>query len=75
MLSTLKMLGEYQRLGKKIIFTVLMLLVIRLGSSVPVPYMDKEVIRQMFELGQGGVLEFLDLMAGGEPLVILVYLH
>src|SRR5699024_4195047 len=29
------------------------------------PYMDKEVIKQMFELGQGGVLEFLDLMAGG----------
>ena len=29
------------------------------------PYMNKEVIKQMFEVGQGGVLEFLDLMAGG----------
>ncbi len=29
------------------------------------PYMNKEVIKQMFEVGQAGVLEFLDLMAGG----------
>ena len=65
MLSTLKNAWRIPEIRKKIIFTVLMLLVIRLGSSVPVPYMDKEVIRQMFELGQGGVLEFLDLMAGG----------
>ena len=65
MLSTLKNAWKIPDIRKKIIFTILMLLVIRLGSSVPVPYMDKEVIRQMFELGQGGVLEFLDLMAGG----------
>ncbi|WP_336513092.1 preprotein translocase subunit SecY [Clostridium sp. Cult3] len=50
---------------KRIIFTILMLLVIRLGSSVPVPYMDKNIIKQIFEMGQGGVLDFLDLMAGG----------
>lgn len=42
-----------------------MLLVIRLGSSIPVPYMDKEIIGQIFEAGRGGVLGFLDLIAGG----------
>src|SRR5690554_1320976 len=46
-------------------FTLLMLLVFRLGSSIPVPYMNKIIIRSIFESSQGGILQFLDLMAGG----------
>ena len=65
MLSTLKNAWRIPDIRKRIIFTILMLLVIRLGSSVPVPYMDKNIIKQIFEMGQGGVLDFLDLMAGG----------
>lgn len=42
-----------------------MLLVFRLGSSVPVPGMDKQKIAEMFERASGGILEFLDLMSGG----------
>lgn len=65
MLSTLRNAWRIPDIRKRIIFTLLMLLVIRLGSSIPVPYMDKNVISQIFEAGQAGVLEFLDLMAGG----------
>lgn len=65
MLSTLRNAWRIPEIRKRIIFTILMLLVIRLGSAVPVPYMNKETIKEIFELGQGGVLEFLDLMAGG----------
>ena len=65
MFSTLRNAWKIPDIRRKIIFTILMLLVIRLGSSVPVPYMDKEVIKDMFEYGEVGVLEFLDLMAGG----------
>ena len=65
MLSTLKNAWKIPDIRKRIIFTILMLLVIRLGSSIPVPYMDKEIIKEIFEVSQGGVLEFLDLMAGG----------
>ena len=65
MLSTLRNAWKIPEIRKKMIFTVLMLLVIRLGSNVPVPYMDKTVIKDIFKLGQGGILEFLDLMAGG----------
>lgn len=50
---------------KKIIFTLLMLLVIRLGSNIPVPYINKDIVSQIFESGQAGLLSFLDLMAGG----------
>ncbi|NLJ98462.1 MAG: preprotein translocase subunit SecY [Tissierellia bacterium] len=65
MFSTLKNAWKIPDIRKRIIFTMLMLLVIRLGSSIPVPYMNKEIIKEIFQATQGGVLEFLDLMAGG----------
>lgn len=65
MLSTLRDAWEIPELRKRMIFTLFMLLIFRLGSNIPVPYMDKEVIKQVFESSQGGILQFLDLMAGG----------
>src|SRR5690554_7034858 len=65
MFSTLKNAWKIPDIRKRIIFTLLMLLVIRLGSSIPVPYMDKEVVKQVFEAGEGGLLQFLDLISGG----------
>ena len=65
MLSTLKNAWRIPEIRKKITFTLLMLLVFRLGSSIPVPYMNKQVIKDIFQASQGGILEFLDLMGGG----------
>lgn len=65
MISTLRNAWRIPDIRKRIIFTLLMLLVIRLGANIPVPYMSKEIISQVFEAGQGGLLQFLDLMAGG----------
>ncbi|MDR7871592.1 MAG: preprotein translocase subunit SecY [Tissierellaceae bacterium] len=65
MLSTLKNAWKIPEIRKKINFTVLMLLIFRLGSSIPVPYMNKAIIKSIFETSQGGILQFLDLMAGG----------
>ena len=65
MISTLKNAWKIPDIRKKINFTFLMLLIFRLGSSIPVPYMDKAVIKSIFESSQGGLLQFLDLMAGG----------
>lgn len=65
MISTLKNAWGIPEIRKKINFTMLMLLVFRLGSSIPVPYMNKEIISGIFESTEGGILQFLDLMAGG----------
>lgn len=65
MLSTLKNAWKIPDLRKKILFTLLMLLIYRLGSNIPVPGMNKAVIAQMFEGSTGGVLELFNLMAGG----------
>ena len=65
MLSTLKNAWKIPELRKKIMFTLMMLLVFRLGSSIPVPGIKGEVIKQMFEGQAGGLLDFINLMAGG----------
>lgn len=65
MISTLKNAWKIPEIRKKINFTLLMLFIFRLGSNIPVPYMNKAVIKGIFESSQGGLLQFLDLMAGG----------
>ncbi|NLL81199.1 MAG: preprotein translocase subunit SecY [Tissierellia bacterium] len=65
MISTLRNAWRIPELRKKMIFTLLMLFVFRIGSAIPVPYMNKDIIRSIFESNQGGLLQFMDLMAGG----------
>lgn len=65
MLTTLKNAWKIPEIRKKITFTLIMLLVFRLGSAIPVPFMDKAAIAQLFAASEGGILQFLDLMAGG----------
>lgn len=65
MLSTLRNAWKIPDLRKKILFTFAMLVVFRLGSSIPVPGIDRVVIDQMFAASSGGMLDFLNLMAGG----------
>ncbi|MBS4537336.1 preprotein translocase subunit SecY [Clostridium sp. D2Q-11] len=65
MLSTLRNAWKIPDLRRKILFTLLMLAIFRLGSNIPVPFMDKEFIKQLFEGSGGGVLELFNLMSGG----------
>ncbi len=65
MLSTLRNAWRIPDIRKKMTFTILMLLVVRLGAAVPVPFMNKEIIEGIFNASQGGILQFLDMMAGG----------
>ena len=50
-------------LRRKILFTFLILVVYRLASHVPVPGIDPEALRRVFESNQ--LLGFLDLLSGG----------
>src|SRR4051794_9410646 len=53
-------------LRNKILFTLLMLALYRLGSHVPVPGIDLSAVKQLQDQAkQGGVLSFLQLFSGG----------
>ena len=53
-------------LRKKILFTVMIIVLYRLGSHIPVPFIDASKLESLFTLGKDGtILSFLNIMAGG----------
>ena len=64
MLSTFRDAWKVESLRKKMLFTLFMLLLYRLGSHIAVPYMNSQVISQIFSGSGGSIFSFLDLMAG-----------
>src|SRR5438093_13330406 len=66
MLASLKNMFKVPDLRNKIIFTVVIIGVYRLGSDVPVPGIDFTQVRRLQDVAsRGGVLGFLNLFSGG----------
>ncbi|HOF03344.1 MAG TPA: preprotein translocase subunit SecY [Atribacterota bacterium] len=63
MLEQLRSLFKIPDLKSRLLFTMAMLIVIRLGSHIPLPGIDKQALANLF--AQGGILGFFDLFAGG----------
>lgn len=63
MISTLASAWKLSDLRRKIIFTVAMLLVFRIGVHVPVPGINTDVIADLISKGQ--LLGFFDIISGG----------
>lgn len=64
MLQTLRNAWRIPDLRKKMLFTVIMLIVYRAGSFIPVPGIDASLVRSLVQRG-GGLLEFYDMLSGG----------
>ena len=52
-------------LRKRVLFTLLMVLIVRIGAYIPVPGIDAVALERLFTQSAGGLLGFLDLFAGG----------
>ena len=66
MLSSMKNMFKVPDLRNKILFTLLMIGLYRLGSHVPVPGIDLGQVKQLQQQAErGGVLSFLQLFSGG----------
>lgn len=65
MLKTLRNAWRIEDLRKKILFTLLIALLYRLGNSVPVPYVNTDLLASYFEQMQNTVLGLLNVMSGG----------
>jgi preprotein translocase subunit SecY len=62
-LEQLRSLFKIPDLKSRLLFTFAMLIVVRLGSHIPLPGIDKQALANLF--AQGGILGFFDLFAGG----------
>ena len=65
MFATLANAWKIPELRKKIIFTLLILLIYRIGNAIPVPFIDTALMAQYFEANLSNtILGFYNTMAG-----------
>ena len=64
MFQTLKNAWKVSELKSKLLFTLLIVLLYRLGACIPVPYVNAEVI-ESFSTVFGGMFDYLNFISGG----------
>lgn len=65
MFETFRNAWKIDDLRKRLLFTLLILVLFRLGCAVPVPYISAGALSTMFAGGTGDMLEYLNMMSGG----------
>ena len=65
MLQTLRNAWKIVEIRKKILFTLLIILLYRIGNAIPVPYVNIAALQTYFTYLQNTVLGMLDVMSGG----------
>ena len=64
MLTTIRNAWKIPELRKKILFTIFALLIFRLGSAVPVPYIDSTTLETYLAAQSGTILGLMNAMSG-----------
>ncbi|MDR2088210.1 MAG: preprotein translocase subunit SecY [Clostridiales Family XIII bacterium] len=64
MLKTVVQAWKVVDIRRKMIFTLLMLLVFRVGANIPVPFIDRSQLEQLLGGGEG-LFQFFNLFSGG----------
>jgi len=65
MINTLRNAWKVKEIRKKLIFTFLMLVVIRFGSELPIPGVETSFFADFFAKQSGDAFNFFDAMTGG----------
>lgn len=65
MFDSLKNAWKIADLRKKILYTLLIILIFRLGSAIPVPFLNPDALSQMTASGGNTLFGFLDVFTGG----------
>ena len=67
MLETLKNAWRVKEIRRKILFTFLIILIFRIGSVIPVPFVDVEAVKQLVQnMGTNGdFFSYLSVLTGG----------
>ena len=64
MIQTIRNAWAVPELRKKMLFTVFALLIFRLGSAIPVPYINSDALEQHLLLQSGTILGLMNAMSG-----------
>ncbi len=64
MFKTLKNAWRIPELKKKLLFTLLIVVLYRLGANIPVPYVDPHTFGDAAEIFSGTILQYLNILSG-----------
>ena len=65
MIGSIQNIPKIPELKKRILFTLAMLLVYRLGCHLPTPGINGDALAEIFKAQQGGILGLYDMFSGG----------
>ena len=65
MIQAFKNIWSIPELRLRVLFTLAMLAVYRIGAHIPTPGIDAQALMAFFEQQKGGILGFVDLFSGG----------
>ncbi len=63
MFETLRNAWKVEEIRKKILYTLMILVIVRLGSAIPVPFLNPAALAGMLQAGN--LLGYLDILTGG----------
>ena len=64
MFQTLKNAWKVADIKNKLLFTLLIVVLYRLGANIPVPYVNSNVFEEASKLMSGTILQYLNIMSG-----------
>ena len=65
MFETLKNVFRVKEMRRKLLYVLWMILVIRIGSQLPVPGVDSDFFKEWFAKNTGDAFNFFDAFTGG----------
>jgi len=65
MLKTFGDIFKIPQLKNKVLFTLAIIVAYRIGAAVPIPGINADAVRSLFEANSNGLLGFLDMFSGG----------
>ena len=64
MFTTLKNAWKIEELKKKMLFTIFIILLYRIGTAIPVPYINTDLLEQYFQSASNTLLGLYNVMSG-----------
>ena len=64
MFQTFKNAWKVPELRKKMLFTLLILLLYRIGAVIPVPFVSSDKMHALMSMGSGSMFQYLNIMSG-----------
>lgn len=65
MFDVFKNAWKVEDIREKLLYTLLIIVVFRLGAAIPVPFLDTSALASMFGANSGNLLGYLNMLTGG----------